>query len=199
MDIPPTSWFEASVFESPWTLVMVCAVVAAWGLFEWHRTRGRLGLIVAALGLVLALGLWTTARMVTTDREAVEQEIRELVRDTTPYDSDAVWSHMGSGLRVTDSGGKLQIPGPLVRPALSRMARMYEPTEHTITRLDIGVEGDRAIAELHLRTRSDVSGMGTPTSWNMVWERTTQGEWKMVELRWLTMANQPVGSGQFNF
>jgi hypothetical protein len=150
-----------------------------------HRRRGRIWLI----WMVSVVGLFLLQKLVVTDREVLTGELRRLVRAVETQDAATI------GIVIDDSyaydGQTHKTLMDWIRGRLDRMSI----SGTMLTSVQVAMEDGRAEMNLTAMARvGDGSGMGgTLTSaWRLVWRKTGEETWRIVELSPVKIAGQPV-------
>ena len=87
MQLDSPSLLDVLLFESPWAVMIVC-LVAALILFMSGQRRQKTGLLIAGfVAIAIAGGAYLLSNLVTTDREQLMTNTRNLVQATAPLDS----------------------------------------------------------------------------------------------------------------
>ncbi|MEM8738160.1 MAG: hypothetical protein AAGG38_06740 [Planctomycetota bacterium] len=187
--------YVEGLLENPWPVVVVL-VGASAVLRVMGKRRGQRAGVGAAWGaLGLGLGVYAAASAVETDREAILAGTRGFVDAAAAADEAALAGLLAERAALVGPGGGFWdnlTPGFVAG----------EMTEHRVTDVAVravdaamdrrtgagGAAGrgfDRGVSTLSLRSR--VSGVPTPTTWELSWGRGEDGGWRITEARWLTI------------
>lgn len=188
--VPRAPMVPHLLFENPWPLAG--ALVAA-SLIGWYWLRGRKGRLPAAGGLLaLAGAVVLLASQVTTTRETLIAGTRRLI------DAVAAADH-GIVREITAEGGYARAYGRWERDAFLDMIEQaasrdgqysvggatFRVIEHRIREVRAHVESP-TIAKTQVSVTGRASdGPGTPTWWELDWDREADGVWRVRSIRLL--------------
>lgn len=189
--LPPAPWIEATLLESPWTAM---AIVAAAGavLFWWfnRQQQGRTGAIVLGLTLAAVLGLWLTARFVTTERERLIARTETLVAAVARADLDAIGAMLAPDVRVTVFGRDRGFTADSIprwvddnlRPGTGR----YAVREHSVGQATATMDAPNAArTQVRVRVTPEFIGLTTGSWWRVHWRRDGQSgdaAWRVTQI-----------------
>ncbi len=184
------------LFESPWPLVLAFVIAALMLVFAAQRSEGAgRGMRWAALVcLVLAVGVWCLAKVVTTDREHLIAQTQRLVSVTAPLDLEALSDLLDSGAELVSSNGQLCMDRQRLLSVLKSLLDSYGVASHDVRTLGARMKnagaGESWVA---LRTKLknpdlikglDQMGGDVPSRWELTWRRSdSDDQWRITRLR----------------
>ena len=180
------------LLEEPIPLVVVAGCLAFALLLTGQRRRQR-GFIIAA-GFVAAIGatVYGTAEWITTDREIVEQRMRQLVYATSPMNTVQLRELIDPRATFTGpSGAVWMLPQPIVE-TLETAAKRFNIAQQTIKYLASQLtRADTATGLLGVRT-TFVGEAYRPvnTEWVLTWRKQTDGQWRISNVQWIRFQGQ---------
>jgi hypothetical protein len=212
MNLDPPPILEHLFLESPWA---VTGVLLAGALTVVLISRLRLnkikGLCVLAM-LGLAVGVFVLAKAVTTDRERLILNTRQLVSATGPLDPAELDRLIDPRATVSGSDGTVWLNYDQVRPRLKRVVGKYGVRSQRVREVQaIAHDGGWGESTVIVRTEaSGSSGIPINTGWHLTWEKTQtpqessggksggesgDGNWRVVDIRWMRFNGQEVTQG----
>ncbi|HEX7010512.1 MAG TPA: hypothetical protein VF184_11050 [Phycisphaeraceae bacterium] len=200
MDVADPPLLEHLLLERPWPLVIALLAVAAAVQVAARRRSSRRAGWAAWLIAAGAAGVALLAYTVTTDRERLTQLTVELVQAATqPVNLAVVDQTLHPDAVLRGPGGQVWMPFQNIRWELEQAVQRLGVTDHAIRQLGVEASGDRGRSALALRTHLGETGMPVSTSWNLVWQRQSEGDWRIVEIQWLTLQDQPPTRGMWQW
>jgi len=187
----PPLW-EQWLFVNPWPLMVVLIAVAVLlrvAAVRCGRPRLRLAGYAAA---GLALGVYASTALVTTQREQADRATRALLQATVDADVAAITRAIAPDAALTDADGDpMAAIGPLRGEVATAISR-YPIEFHRINDLVALPDGpNRTLVRLDLRTTFRQNSVPNATIWVFTWQRSGPGAaWQLVEARWLQWQNQ---------
>jgi hypothetical protein len=158
--------------------------------------RGSKGLLIGSLvtGPLLAVGLWTTASLVTTPREQVMELTRQLVEATSPLDAATLDRLLDADAVLLGPEGGAWLTRAQFDPIIRLVLERY-PISHNQPRMlgaDVIGDGRGARVLLDVTTRLDTQAYGErpiQTRWLIEWLRPADAQesdaWRVIRVRWL--------------
>jgi hypothetical protein len=183
-------------FESPViapAVVLLAGLVAAVVLAQRAKGRAAAGVLIVAV--LLAAGVATASRLVTTDRERVIQQTRDMVAEFGQGDAGAAQTYISPRIVVAASGEQIRgIDRGMIETGVDRLDTVVTgltPTVRSPTRLS-----EREIA-VELGVRADLRLGGVyPSTWEVVWQ--DEGDaWRVVRLNALRLGDQDATTARF--
>jgi len=189
--------YEHLFLESPWPVMVVGAVASLVLLFLWRqRRKNSLGLL-SLVPILFAVGVWFLAGAVTTDREQLIQDTRDLVAATSPLDSAALDRLIDPAATVSGPDSSVWLASGQLRPRLNTVLNRVTLNSQR-TRGIQAIAHDTGWGESTVTVRSDISG-GSPvnTGWLLTWHRGEgpNDTWRVVDIRWLRFQGLEVQRG----
>lgn len=184
LESPPM--LQVLLFESPWALMVVFTVTGLI-LLSAGQKRHNKGLMLGAAGaLVLAVGAYLLASSVTTDREQLKQETRDLVAATAPLDNAALNRLLAPNVTVTGPTGDVWVKAGQVLPRVQHVLQSNPLNSQSIRSLDAAAH-DNGWGESAVTVHTDINGGNSlNTGWLLTWEKAPgEGTWRVVDIRWM--------------
>ena len=200
MDIPPPPLWQLLLFEQPWPLVIVLLVSAVL-LRHAARQRNQPRMGHVGFGLAVAAGaVFALAWLVTTDREMLERQTREVVAATeSPTDLATLDRLLSPDAVLTGPGNEIWMEMSAIRRQLEQLGERF-PIEQQVIR-DIGaqvIDARRGRSAFDLRTYSPHQpGVPYRSVWTLHWHRQDNGDWQIVQVQWEQFMNRPPGHGHW--
>lgn len=198
--LPSAPWIEAALFESPWTGMGVLVVVGALMFWWFNRMQqGRVGAIVLVGTFAGALGLFLTARFVTTERERLMALTEALVDVTARADLDALAPMLAPDVRVLLFGRERGFTAQSIprwvdenmRPGTGR----YAVKEHSVGQLSASLDGPNAAqTQVRVRVTPEFIGITTGSWWRVHWRKDGDGPWLVTQIEGLQIDVVPQGA-----
>lgn len=195
MNLAPPPMWESLLLESPLPVVIALVAMAVVLRVMASRRRDR-RLNYAALGaLAAAMLVFVLAHLVVTDREAIMARTEALVAATAPLDSNALADLIANGATVTGPQGQPFLDYSQLRPELERTLTRFPVEGQAVRSLAaqaMGAPGTRgeSIVGLSTQVRTEFFGGPIRSEWGLFWQKESDGEWRVVEIRWLTFQGQ---------
>jgi len=188
---------EHLFLESPWPVIGVCAIACVVLLLIWRQRRQKLLGLLSLIPVLIAAGVWFLAGTVTTDREQLIQDTRDLVAATAPLDPAALDRLIDPAATVSGPDGTVWLASGQLRPRLhSALDRVSLNSQRT--RGIQAIAHDTGWGESTVTVRTDHAG-GSPvnTGWRLTWQRVPgeEGSWRVVDIRWLRFQGLEVQRG----
>ncbi|QNN22882.1 hypothetical protein HED60_11590 [Planctomycetales bacterium ZRK34] len=181
---------EHLLLESPWTLAISLAAIAAVVFLVGGRSGHRNTQKWAALPLLLAVVGFTVAEVVNTDRERMVQKTERLVEAAVadPIDLDTMGSLLDESVLLFN----------LDREAILAMAKrarnIYRIDSATITlllaRRDTPTAGQTLLTAL-TRVSSKYGDYPAKTRWLIHWRKDPAAGWIINRLELIAVNDQP--------
>ncbi len=187
MQLDSPSLFDVLLFESPWAVMIVC-LVAALILFMSGQRRQKTGLLIAGfVAVAIAGGVYLLSNLVTTDREQLMTNTRNLVQATAPLDSAVLNRLVDLNAVVTGPNGGVWVNAGDVLPRLNSVANRRAIASQSIRYLDaIAHEGNWGESVVTVHTEAGTGSGQVNTGWRLRWERNgDDGAWRVVDIRWM--------------
>lgn len=183
--LPIAPLLERTLFESPWLAaagLLIVGLVAAWLLAQQGRRRPAL--IAAILGPVLAALVVLTATLVTTTRERLISDTRELIAATAAADITRLESMLAPDVALRVFWVNRAHP----RAELLDLVRQYPggqtPVKSwTINQSAASIDGPNAArTQVHITTRSPSATLyDIPMGswWRIEWRQSPDQTWSV--------------------
>lgn len=197
LDSPPI--LDQLLLESPWAVIVTCLVVGVI-LFTTGQRRRKRGLqFGSGIAFGVALGAYALAGMVTTAREQLIIDTRDLVAATAPLDMPVLNRLIDPNVVVTGPDGAVWLEAGRVIPRLERVLENITINSQDARRIQ-AVAHDETWGESVVTVRTDANGSGVGpinTGWRLSWQRTHEsgssigeasgawGGWRVVDIRWM--------------
>ncbi len=185
LESPPI--YEVLLLESPWSVMVVCGVVAVM-LFSAGQRRQNKGLMIGASGaLVLAAGVYLLATAVTTDREHLKQHTRDLVAATAPLNEAELDRLIDPTAVVTGPDGQVWVKAGDVLPRARSVLTRVSLLSQDIRLLDaVGHDNGWGESTVTIQTQAS-SGNAVNTGWLLSWRKDdgADGAWRVIDIRWM--------------
>lgn len=140
-------------FESSLPLVLACLIGGLVTLSLWFRQRSLWLLVLTGQLLSGGTAAFIADRLVITDREQLEELFPRLARAAETQDVPTIIAALDPELRGLEQEA-------------TRLMKQVQPTEVTITRLDIAIDAAKAppqaAADLIVRLTGDLIDKATP-------------------------------------
>jgi len=197
-DVPTSPLWRVWLFEDPWWLAIGFAVVGLGCRIVARRVEPPLRPRLSVAGLVafaVAIGVFLLAWGVTTDRERVIERTRSLARAlSTPVDVAVIDDIAAEPVTVAGADGRVWFEVPKLSALAAPAIRNLGITRHTVLDLDVGTEGDTAVACLSVTSDAE-QGYGPGLSkWRLGWAKR-DGRWRVVEVRCLEINGRRANRG----
>ena len=197
--LPPPPALEHYLLESPWLLALVIVGIGVVGfLVLWFVGRGRQGLKVVGMALVLAGVLVGLAQFVETTREQLMARTKALVDAAVVADTAELRGMVGDSVQVRI--GLDAPPGMFLRDSLFKSLNdhfgkggRYTITAHWVGAMQAAMDGpDAAQTQTRVIAKSDALLYDVPqgSAWRVDWRREGDekaGVWRMVGLTLVEM------------
>jgi len=111
MKLAEPPFWESALLESPWMLIAVLLITAV-ALF-WHglQRADKKARRAAAIAVVIAGLIWLTSFLVTTPRETLVRQTREVVHATAPFSQAKFTKLLDEHAGVISSEGAIWMQG----------------------------------------------------------------------------------------
>lgn len=189
------------LFEEPLWGIVAGLLIAVMALFRWTRSRAKVDLRVALVGLAVAVLFYVTDLAVTTDRERISELSLELVRATAPapVDADAMRALLTEDFAIVWADGSVWLEGDVAvaRAVEEAASRGLSHASIAIWEAEV-VSPSQGVTHVHLRTNyagRDVAQRFVTTDWRITWRKEADGRWRASEAQWLEFFGRPVGRG----
>ncbi len=196
---PPPPLTDRLLFESPLLVpvaVLVLAVIAGFGL--GRAAKAREGKIVMAVGLVLAVGIAISSRVVETDREAIRRLTGAFIADVMDGDRGAVEGVLGPRLTIAAGGSSAPLNArEFILNNVDRVGAEIERYASNVQEAAVIAEraGRSKFAFNVLQSRSYGFGVST---WVLEWQKTPGAGWQITAIDLVALNGQPAPTGVFS-
>lgn len=187
-DIPPLpepSFVQRTLFEQP-TLPAIALAVLAFVAMIALRSAGRPkeGLIALGAGLLIAVALLATGRLIQTDRERLLIAQDALVLAVATADIDGLGSRLepDARLRGLPAIGTAGSRDGILSLVASTTGGPYRVRDYGIVKRQAVIDGpNTARTQAYIRVEPEATGTPTFAWFRMVWRLTPDG-WRAVEI-----------------
>ena len=197
MNLDPPPMLEHLFLESPWPVMAVCAVACGVLLFIWTQRRRRKFGLFSLVPILIAVGVWFLAGSVTTEREQLIQDTRDLIAATAPLDWAVLDRLMDPSVTVSGPDGSIWLASGQLRPRLdSALSRVNVNSQRP--RGIQAIAHDTGWGESTVTVRTDPAGSNPiNTGWRLTWHRGPGDDdaWRVVDIRWLRFQGLEVQRG----
>jgi hypothetical protein len=196
---PPAPLTDRLLFESPILVpvaVLIVAVLAGFGL--GRAAKGREGWIVIGLGVVVAIGIAVSARVVETDREAIDAGTREFVRAVLDNERSTVEDLLASRLTVAADGSSVPMNArDLILGNMDYVSRQIQRHALNLQQAAVTTEnaGRSKFAFTVLQSQNFGAGIST---WVLEWQKTPGVGWQINAIDLVALNGNPPQSGIFS-
>lgn len=199
--LPAAPLFRRLLLEEPGTLTAVLVVAAIVGFYLFNRSgKTREAFWWALVVLVAAAGVQTAARSIQTDREAILEATKELVRVTSRADTAALEPMLASDVRLSNDFNLARSEAQFDSDKAQILAdvRTYLKDRFPLKECAIldtqGVIDRDGYGRTQVRIRAVPEALGFPNIswWRIDWQRQPDGSW-------LVRGIQPVDLGLKGF
>lgn len=201
--LPSPPWIESTLFESPWTGMVVLGAAGAV-LFWWFNRmqQGRTGAIVLGAALAAAAGLFLTARFVTTERERLMNLTETLVATVAKADVDRLPSLLAPDVRVMIFGRDRGFTAQSLPRWVDNMMRpgtgMYAIRDYSVGEIAATIDGPNvARTQCRVRVTAESYPITSGSWWRITWRKDGAGAgsdaWKVTQIDVLQLDQVPEG------
>lgn len=160
--------------ENPWPLIIPCLIIAAGLFLVWRERLQKKWLLGAIAAATLALTAFVTDRLVVTDGERLEQNIRDLV---------AAFQHKDRDRTLSFFSPREVLLKQLVETALNAVD-VHDDLD--IKDVQVTLLAGATRASTRFRANGTASYQKTnvghqPSRWDLKWQREGN-DWKIVEV-----------------
>ena len=178
---PPESTFVRYFFENPWPLGLFLLGIAVVGVVLWHQRGGRLPGLIAVVGLLGSIGVFTLEALWETSGEVSRALVKQLVHDAEDADIEAVLGAFMPGARL--HVGSFKTPPRFIDDMHNDFQTLRSRNRievNSITRLRaISTTSNTAQVTLSCVTRTSNSMYQVPTTWVFSCRRAEDGSMRV--------------------
>ncbi|MEM1107874.1 MAG: hypothetical protein AAGH99_04205 [Planctomycetota bacterium] len=175
------------LLENPWPLVVALLAVSAVLRTVGKRHDQPHAVKVSWLALAMSIGVYVTATLVNTDREVILERTEAFVAATSPADEAALTALIADRAVLMGPGGDVwdNLTGTFVATEVEQ----HDVQENAIRNIDASVNRPGyGVSTMDVSSR--VGGFPMRTQWEVEWQKSPQGEWRITGLRWLSFNQQ---------
>ena len=197
MTIPPPPWWQSLLLEDPLPLILgLLTVGVVLRLVASRSSRPKLN-YGALAAIAAAVGAFLLAHYVQTARETLIARSEALVQATAPLNTAAVNALLTPDVAVTGPQGARIVPPGRLRDYLDSNLQRFPIESHAIMKVDAAADGDAGKSIVSIRSQSEhaVVPGGLASTWALTWRKTAHGQWRVGEIRWLSLQGQPPPRG----
>ena len=189
-DIPPLPeppLLERLLFESPFLLAAGLFVAGLVAVFSFRNAgKGRAGVIALGVCVLLCVGVFLSATLVTTDRETLLEKQDALVSSVATADTDALDRLLSPDARMPSVNLSLLSGGLKRQQILTTIAATtggaYPVEDYAILERQAVIDGaNSARTQIHVRVESSAGGP-TLTWFRIGWRLDHDRGWEAVEI-----------------
>jgi len=197
---PSPPLMDRLLFESQVVVpvaVLILAVIIGFGL--GRAAKGREGWIVIGVGVVLAVGIAISSRVVETDREEIRRLTVEFIDGVMENDRARVEGLLGP--RLTIAAGGSSAPMDARRFILDQVERVSAEIERYATNVQESAvtvkdaAGKSKFAFSVLQSRG--YGFGV-TTWVLDWQKSPSNGWQIDTIDLVALNGNPPPTGIFS-
>lgn len=216
LESPPV--LQHLFLESPWALMAFFLIVAGVLFTVGRQRRSKPWVVLAAVALALAVGVYALARAVTTDRERLILDTRGLIAATAPLNHAELDRLIDPAATVSGPDGTVWLGAGQVRARLKQVVSRFGVNSQRVRGVQAVVH-DTGWGESTVTVRTVMnSAGGTPvnTGWRLTWRKDaitgrdtadtggksggggggdTGGGWRVVDIRWIRFNGREVNRG----
>lgn len=196
--VPPpslgvASLFDRFLFENPWPLIGALVLAGAIGFTILNRkARITPALASIAAALLLSVGVWLAARIVTTDREQVRDLTVALVDATARVDESTLAPMLANDLTLYLKVGTITSDTSLDRAATLAQVRrslggLYKLKDWRVTTNEVTTSGTQASSRLSVSVTTEVYAIPHRSTWRVDWRREPDNTWRVFAIELLEM------------
>ena len=191
-DLPDPPLVAHLLLENPWPLALTLLALAAVFLIRAHRAQARGPVVGAVLCAGLAIGAWGLAAGVTTQREHLVAQTRELVDSTLPLDTTVFSSLFAPDATLRGPAGERWLS---VEQMVAELAgSKHRLRSHRVREVQAWVQRPgRALTKLRISTvvgSTRADDRAVPTEWLITWEPEDSGSWRIERIQWVKLLGQ---------
>ncbi len=189
-------WFT----ENPWPPIGICAAVFAVFLIRWNLHRKQSDFYVMLACVAAALTIFVVERLVVTEREQVEQTLRDLV---WTFENEAnlygPGTHLPKNVELKTLSFISSKAPQLQLLALKGLELVRVEGNIRVTDVHVEMKANNTRALVHFRANGtfvlpDGSRYYRPTRWLVTWQKEG-GQWKIIHVTRLNVVTgKPLGS-----
>lgn len=192
----PPLW-QTALLDRPWIgAIGVLAVCAVAGVLVNRSGRGKLGVGLLALGVVLAAGIMVAGTLITTPEAMLRERTERFVQAVAEADPETLEGMLSPRFVVASKGVEnVDLGGDWLVSVAGGMDRAIRSNEVSV----LGVEmQDRRAARVAFRcsTVLTMNGQRVGSTWEVQWQRfegSGAEAWKAVRLEAQTIAGRDPG------
>lgn len=186
------------LFENPWPLVIVFLLTGVTIVFASRGRGGSRPMGIAGLLFAAALGVYALTSLVTTTREQLAEQTRELVRRAGTGSSASLGQLFAEHAVLAGPDGTVWVnPLSAILTEYEGVVRRHTMT-HTIRSIDAEhTGGNRGRTLLLVSSRVHELERAIPTQWLFVWQRDDDGTWRVIEANFLRFGTHPPTQGMW--
>jgi hypothetical protein len=200
MNVAPPPTLQYLLFEQPLPLVIaLIAVAVVLRLLARRRPDRRLdrGALIAILA---AIAVFVTAGAVTTDHERILQNTRQLVLATAPLDLQTVDQYIEPHATLSGPDGSTWMHYQQIRQRLPSVLQRFAVTGQRLRQTAAELHSPTwAVSVAEVSTYLDeATGLPVRTVWALTWQKDTDEQWRVNNVRWIEFQDQPPQQGIWN-
>lgn len=185
--LPKPPALEALLLESPTLLIVALAAVALAAFFGF-RAQGQAsrGMLIAGIAILLAGALFLLSRFVTTPRETMATQTRELVRAVAEVDTSALRELIAPDARLI--AGRFRVVAgmdgasreQIIAGVQDTIGRQHRIDDWAVLKLQATQDGP-AVGRTQTQVRVNAPPTGLNFSWWKIdWRLQEDGQWRVV-------------------
>lgn len=164
--LPEPGFVEHWILESPLPLALSCLAIGiiVFGSLRHTKNNTKIGLPVLGFTVILAVALFITSQLITTDREHLKARSAQLVQAASTGDRQALSILLADQVRINASFVTQVGKERIITLAASRAAPMIESASTKEVRA--GIDGP-LVARTHIKIKVKAD-MVPPSSWWLI-------------------------------
>lgn len=190
---PQESIFVRYLLENPWPVGVFLIALAVVLIVAWTNRGGGKLLLASGAALILGLGVFLLANLVTTSGEHARVLVQKIVAHAVEGNADEIIAVLAPD--ATLHLQSLKNPGQSIEDleeSIRSLEKSNRITENSITKLRAWTtSSDSAIVFLGCRTSTNSTWVPVPSTWVMAVERSEHGEWRVKRIAFASLAGKP--------
>jgi len=186
MKLPDPPFFEQLLFERPWPVILILVLFTVAFLFSRRTNLSRNTLICSGMMITVALAIFLTSRVVTTDREQIIAASQKLVKDIENGDVKALRKTIDSHAIFSGPRGDKWFTGEEVFQMFSQITQNLQMENNLTGEIQSQfIPASNGKSLINVQSKTDQYKFNAHTRWLITWRRDRDGAWHALELQWL--------------
>ncbi len=194
MSLPNPPFFEHYLFEAPGTLATMFALVGLVLFIQGTRRLNRRVVIAAGVSVALAGGVVLLAFWITTTREMLIAQTREMIAATAPLDLSRLRRYVAPGAQLLGPDGSPWLSSDEIFNELASATQRFSIVAQDARRLQAETSTPNiGRTSAHIRTTFGGQSSSSPvvTDWIFTWEMQPDGLWRITQFQWMLLQGSP--------